>query len=120
LEAFEIIYVDGVFVIAVNLSYGTLNEAKPFRKMVKEDINSGHTKLVIDLSKCDYIDSAFFGAIIVASKKLIDIGYKLKVVKPTIVGEYIFTYTDYSKVFDKYKTREEAIKSFDEDIQPES
>ncbi len=97
-----------------------LNEAIAFRKMVEEEIKSGHTKLVIDLSKCDYIDSTFFGAIIVASKMLIDIGYKLKVVKPTIVGEYIFTYTDTPNLFDKYKTREEAIKSFEEDIQPES
>ncbi|MCH6574458.1 MAG: STAS domain-containing protein [Bacteroidetes bacterium] len=120
LEDFEKIYVDGVIVIAVNLIRSTLNEAIAFRKIVEEEINSGHTKLVIDLSKCDYIDSTFFGAIIVASRMLIDIGYKLKVVKPTIVGEYIFTYTDTLKVFDKYKTREEAIKSFEEDIQPES
>ncbi len=120
MEDFEIIYVDGVFVIEVNLIRSTLNEAIAFRKIVKEDISSGHTKLVIDLNKCDYIDSTFFGAIVLASKMLIDLGYKLKVVKPTIVGEHIFTYTDYRKVFDKYKTREEAIKSFEEDIQPES
>jgi anti-sigma B factor antagonist/stage II sporulation protein AA (anti-sigma F factor antagonist) len=120
LEDFEIIYVDGVFVIAVNLIRSTINEAKPFRKIVVEEINSGHTKLVIDLSKCDYIDSTFFGAIIVGAKMLIDLDFKLKVVEPTIVGDYIFTYSDYRKVFDKYKTREEAIKSFEEDIQPES
>jgi len=120
LEAFEKIYVDGVFVVAVNITRATINEAKPFRKIVVEEINSGHTKLVIDLSKCDYIDSTFFGAIVLASKMLIELGYKLKVVEPTIVGEYIFAFTDYRKVFDKYKAREEAIKSFEEDIQPES
>ena len=120
MEDFEKIYVDGVFVIEVNLIRSTINEAIAFRKIVEEEINSGHTKLVIDLSECDYIDSTFFGALIVASRKLIDIGYKLKVVKPGIVEEYIFTHTDYRKIFDKYKTREEAIKSFEEDIQPES
>ncbi len=120
MEAFEIIYVDGVIVIEVNLIRLTIEEAIAFRKIVEGEINSGRTKLVIDLSKCDYIDSAFFGAIVSASKMLIDLGFKLKVVKPTIVGEYIFTYTNYRKVFDKYKTREEAIKSFEEDIQPES
>ncbi|MCH8035206.1 MAG: STAS domain-containing protein [Bacteroidetes bacterium] len=120
MEDFEKISVDGVIVIEVNLTRSTVNEANAFRKIAEEEINSGHTKLVIDLSKCDYIDSTFFGAIIVASRKLIDIGYKLKVVKPTIVGEYIFTYTDTPNLFDKYKTREEAIKSFDKDIQPES
>jgi len=120
LEDFEIIYVDGVFVIEVNLIRLTINEAIAFRRIVVEEINSGHTKLVIDLSNCDYIDSTFFGAIVLASKMLIDLGCKLKVVEPTIVGEYIFTDTDYRKVFDKYKTREEAFKSFEEDIQPEN
>ena len=119
MEDFEKIYVDGVFVIVVNLIRSTLKEAIAFRKIAEEEINSGHTKLVIDLSKCDYIDSTFFGAIIVASRMLIDIGFKLKVVKPALGGEHIFTYTNTVKVFDKYKTREEAIKSFEEDIQPE-
>ena len=120
MEAFEKIYVDGVFVVAVNITRATINEAIAFRKILKEEINSGHTKLVIDLSKCAYIDSTFFGAIIVASKMLMNIGYKLKVVEPSIAGEYLFTYTNTVKVFDKYKTRDGAIKSFEEDIQPES
>jgi len=113
LEAFEKIYVNGVFVIAANLSYGTINEAKPFRKIVKEDINSGHTKLVIDISKCGYIDSSFFGVIIMASKMLIDIGYKLKVVKPVNPKDDIFRLTDTLRLFDLYKTRKDAIKSFE-------
>jgi hypothetical protein len=51
---------------------------------------------------------------------LMGMGYKLKVVKPTMVGEYIFSHTNYRKVFDKYKTREAAVKSFNEDIQLDS
>jgi len=112
-ENIEKIYLDGVFVISVNTIRATLNEAIALRKIVREDINYGHTKLVIDLSKCTYIDSNFFGAIIAASKILIDIGYKLKVVKQAIAGEYIFINTNTDKILDKYKTREEAIKSFE-------
>ncbi len=120
MEDFEKTDVDGVFVIEVNLNRSTINEAITFRKILAEEINSGHTELVIDLTKCVFIDSTFFGAIIMASKMLIDLGSKLKVVEPGIAGEYLFTYTNTVKVFDKYKTREEAIKSFEEDIQPES
>jgi len=120
LENIEKIYVKGVIVLEVNLTRAILNEAISFRKIVEDEINSGQTQLVIDLSKCDYIDSTFFGAIIMASKRLINSGHKLKVVKPTVVGESIFIHTNTSKVFDKYKTREDAIKSFEEDIQPES
>ncbi len=60
MDNFEQINTDGVFVIAVNLLRSTINEAVAFRKIVEEEINSGRTKLVIDLSKCVYIDSAFF------------------------------------------------------------
>ena len=120
MEAFEKIYVDGVFVIEVNLIRSTINEANAFRKMVEEEINSGHTKLVIDLSKCAHIESTFFGAIIMAREMMNDIGYMLKVVKPAIAGEFIFTKTHTQSLFGIYKTREEAIKSFEEDIQPES
>ncbi len=120
MKDFEIIYVDGVIIIEVNLIRSTMLEANEFKKLIKEEISSGHNKLIIDLSKCDYIDSTFFGALIMASGMMNDIGYKLRVVKPAMVEEYIFAFTDYRKVFDIYKTREEAIKSFEEDIQPES
>ncbi len=120
MEAFDKIYVDGVFVIVVNLIRSTLNEAIAFRKIAEEEINSGHTKLVIDLSKCDYIDSTFFGALIMTRELMNDIGYKLKVVKPTTSGEYIFSTTHTLSLFDIYKTREDAIKSFEEDSQPKS
>ena len=119
MEDLEIIYVNGVFVIAVNLIRSTLNEAIAFRKMVEEEINSGHTKLVIDLSKCDYIDSTFFGGVIWALGELSAKGKKLKVVKQGISKEDIFATTNTIRLFDLYKTREEAIKSFEEDIQPD-
>ncbi|MGB5847960.1 MAG: STAS domain-containing protein [Ignavibacteriaceae bacterium] len=88
--------------------------------IVNEEINSGQTQLVIDLSECVYIDSTFFGAIVMTSKRLISIGYKLRVVEPVIIGQSIVFNLNTSKIFDKYKTRKEAIKSFEGDIQPES
>lgn len=117
MEAFEKIFVDGVFVVAVNLTHSTIIEANEFRQTIEEEINSDHTNLVIDLSKCDYIDSTFFGGIIWASNVLSDKGKKLKVVKQAISKEDIFTITNTLSVFDLYKTREDAIKSFEEDIQ---
>jgi len=120
LENFEKIFVDDVSVIVVHLISPTFLETNKFKEIIKEQIHSGYTNLVIDLSKCKNIDSTFFGAIIVASRMLSYIDYKLKVVKPDIAGEYIFTHTNTIGLFDLYKTREEAIKSFEEDIQPES
>ena len=111
MENFEKIFVAGVIVIAVNLTRSTLNEAQEFRKIVEEEINSGHTNLVIDLSKCEIIDSTFFGAIIMALKMMKSKGYKLKVVEPANPGENIFTSINPLGLFDLYKTTEDAIKS---------
>ena len=115
MENFEKTFVDDVFVIGINLTRSTINEAIAFRKIVKEEINSGHTNLVIDLSKCDYIDSTFLGAIIMVLGMMNDLGYRLKVVKPVNPKEDIFITTNTLRLFDLYKTREDAIKSFDSD-----
>jgi anti-anti-sigma factor len=115
LEDFEKIFVDGVIVIAVNVCRSTINEASAFRKIVEEELNSGHTKLVIDLSKCDHIDSTFFGSIIMALNMTSDLGEKLKVVKPASTKEDIFLTTHTLELFDLYKTRKDAINSFESD-----
>ena len=120
MEDFEKIYVDGVYVIVVNLCRSTLNETTTFRKLVEEEINSGHSNLVIDLSKCDFIDSTFFGAIILALKLTKGKGYELKVVEPANMGEDIFTTRNFCRIFDLYETREDAIKSFESDSHPNS
>ena len=115
MKNFEKIFVNGVYVIAVNLDRSTINDAYAFREIVEEEFKSGHTKLVFDLSRCNTIDSTFFGVIIMALGKVNDIGEKLKVVEPTNAKESIFKLTNTLELFDLYKTREEAIRSFESD-----
>ena len=112
MEDFEKIYVDGVFVIEVNICRSTINEASEFRKIVEEELNSGHTNLIIDLSKCDFIDSTFFGVIVIALKMMKSKDHKLKLVQPANLGEDIFTARNLTSFFDLYDTRDDAIKSF--------
>jgi len=120
LDDFERISIDDVYVIAVNLTRSTVNEAISFRKIAEEEIKSDHSKLVIDLSKCDYIDSTFFGALVMALKMMKGKGYKLKVVEPANPGEDIFTRINPLRLFDLYKTREDAINSFESGSEPKS
>jgi len=100
-------------VLVVNITRSTVIEAKEFRKIIEEKVITGNKRLVIDLSKCEIIDSTFFGVVILALQKMIDIGGKLKVVEPVNPKEDIFTTTNTLRLFDLYKTREDAIKSFD-------
>ncbi len=113
---FEKIFVDDVFVIGVNVTRSTIIEAMEFRKIIEEKIIPGNNRIVIDLSKCEIIDSTFFGVVILALQKMIDIGGKLKVIEPVNPKEDIFTTTNTLRLFDLYKTREDAIKSFNGDF----
>ena len=110
---FEKIFVDDVFVIGVSVTRSTIIEAKEFRKIIEGKIIPGNNRIVIDLSKCEIIDSTFFGVVILALQKMIDIGGKLKVIEPVNPKEDIFTTTNTLRLFDLYKTREDAIKSFE-------
>jgi anti-anti-sigma factor len=114
-EDYEKIIIDDIIVIGVNLSRSTLLESKEFRKIIEEEIADGHNRVVIDLSKCEIIDSTFFGVIIMTLKKLNEAGGTLKVVEPVNPTEDIFTITNTLRIFDLYKTREDAIKSFEGD-----
>jgi anti-sigma B factor antagonist len=119
-DDFEKIFVEDVVVIEVKVTRSTLLIAKEFRKIIEEEIGSGHNRLVIDLRKCEIIDSTFFGVIIMALQKLTNAGGKLKVVEPVNPTEDIFTITNTLNVFDLYKTREDAVKSFKNFSEPES
>ena len=120
MENFEKIYLEGVTLIIVHLISPTLLEANEFMEIVDEQISFGQTRLVVDLSKCEHIDSTFLGEIIKSFKKMTSIGGALRIVEPAIPAQDIFSFTDTLKLFDLYKTRKDAIKSFEEDIQPES
>ena len=120
MEAFEKLNVNGVYVIAVNISRSTIKDAYSFRKTIEEEINDGHTDLIIDLYKCNYVDSTFFGGIMWALGKLSDAGKKLKIVKPGHPKQDIFITTKTQELFELYKTREDAINSFGEDLRSES
>ena len=120
MENFEKILLDDVIVVAVNLTRSTILESKEFRKIIEEEIDDGHIRLVIDLSMCEIIDSTFFGVVIMTLKKLTEVGGKLKVVEPVNPMEDIYTITNTLRLFDIYKTREDAIKCFENDSRPES
>ena len=113
MENFEIINVNGVFVIVAHLICPTFLEAKEFKEIMNEHTSSGETRLVVDLSMCENIDSTFFGEIINSFKTINYIGGTFRIVEPATPAQDIFTHTNTRRLFDIYKTREDAIKSFE-------
>jgi len=101
-----------VVIITVELVRASLSEADEFKKLLTDEINRGYKKIVVDLSNCDFIDSTFLGSLVVSLKKVTSLGGDLRLIgfKPAVHS--MFELTRMYKVFDTFKTKEEAVASF--------
>ena len=102
----------------VNLLRATVYEAAILKNLLEEQIVFGHSKIVVDLSQCTYLDSTFIGVLVVTQKKLLTNGGELKIVDPLDPAKELFYLTGISKVFETFNTTEEAVKSFNHSVKP--
>ncbi len=89
-------------------------EGPAFKDKIEELKDAGKTRVVIDLSKADFMDSSGIGALIGAltSIKKADGDMKLAGMKDRIKNLFLLTRL-LGPVFDDYDTIEEAAQSFD-------
>lgn len=104
--------VNDVIVIKVNLSRATLREALGLKKIIDEEINAGCKKLVIDLEQCEFIDTTFLGTLVITLRNMRENEGDLKLIEPTSYHKSLMMITNTFKLFEFYKTQEEAIKNF--------
>ena len=98
--------------IQVNIVRATLSEAEEFKNLLIDSIDEGSMKMVVDLSACEFIDSTFLGTLVVALKKLTTLGGDLRLVGFQPAVHSMFELTRMYRVFESFKSKEEAIKSF--------
>lgn len=103
-----------VLVEVVNLSRATLKEAEEFKLTLSQDIEEGVRKIVVDISECEFIDSTFLGALVVSLKKITALGGDLRLVGFQPAVHSMFELTRMYRVFESYKSKEEAIQSFNQ------
>jgi len=115
MEIFYLAIRGDVLSIEVNLLKATVNEAAKLRNLLEEEIVLGHSKLVVDLSKCTHLDSTFIGVLVITYKKLLANGGELKLVEPLEPAKGLFHLTGVSKVFDTFEADEDALWSFNKE-----
>ncbi|OGU61725.1 MAG: hypothetical protein A2V66_04455 [Ignavibacteria bacterium RBG_13_36_8] len=101
-----------VLVEIINVDRASYNEAAKFKEMLDEKIKSGTTKIVVDLTACEFIDSTFLGVLVSVLRKVSKEQGDLRLVgfKPAVRA--MFELTRMFRVFESYEDLKEAVDSF--------
>ena len=100
-----------VLIEKVNLVRATFVEASIMKKRLLDDINLSKKKIIVDISKCDFIDSSFLGALVISLKRTRETGGVIKLVTASFTGG-IINLTGYQRIFENYLSVEDALYSF--------
>ncbi|MDT3697206.1 MAG: STAS domain-containing protein [Ignavibacterium sp.] len=104
---------NGFVIETVNLDHATINEAMQFKKHLEHDLELGYKNIIIDLSICNSLDSAFIGVLVVTLKQQLRLGGAIKIVKPGLFSKSILNLTGTIEIFELYESLEAAIYSID-------
>ena len=113
MESFEKQLFGDVLIEKVNLLRATIMEANIIKTRLFEDILLNNKKIIVDISKCDFIDSTFLGVLVASLKITIEIGGDIKIViASSSLAEGIVNNSGILRVFEIYTSVEDALKSF--------
>ena len=98
--------------ITINMNRATLKEAEEFKTLVFEKIDMGLKNFIVDLTKCEFIDSTFLGTLVISLKKATSKGGDLRLIGFQPAVETMFDLTRMYRVFDLFRSKDEAIDSF--------
>jgi len=113
LENFERQLIGDVLIEKVNLLKATLMNASIMKNKLFEDIQLNNQNIIVDVSKCILIVSAFLGELIVSLKRTRETGGEIKLVISTpSFTKGLLNISGILKVFENYISVEDALKSF--------
>lgn len=101
-----------VIVETIDINHATFKEAEEFKKKIENQFENGYKKFIIDLSKCNFMDSTFLSTIVTVLKKVSKAGGNLKLAGVHAEAQALLELTGTAKIFEIYKTKEEAVKSY--------
>jgi len=97
-------------VISIEFARATLREASNFKSYVEKIIQEEEKSIVVNLNKCEFIDSSFFGVLVGAVKRLKSMQKDFYLVYSNDHQLPIFSATGLDKVFTVFNSVEEAIE----------
>ena len=110
---FEKCYKNEVLIIEVDLFRASIKDAVKFRNILDREMADGYNNILIDLSKCSFIDSTFIGALVVTLKKLKLIDGQLKLVITNKIIQNAVHLSSTVNIFNTYYSLDEALNCAD-------
>lgn len=103
--------VDGVIIFDIDGEIDLYN-APEIKDSIKEQMDSGNKKIIINLEKVSYIDSSGIGALISSLSNLKKIGGGLKIIHVYDSVKKVFELTKLTSFFEIYDNEDEAVSDF--------
>jgi anti-sigma B factor antagonist len=82
------------------------------RQTIQSLLDQGKRKLLVNLEKCTFMDSAGIGELVACHKRAVEKGGVIKIMGANEKMLDLLTITKLITVFDVYKTETEALHSF--------
>lgn len=112
MDNFSTIDKGDVIIEVVNLVKATAEQAEEFKLILLKHIDDGNIKLIVDIHRCDFLDSTFLSTLLIALKATIKKGGNLKLASPQHDVAEALEVTGMNRVFDIYPNIEDTISSF--------
>jgi len=112
-EGFEYYQHFDMHIVNINLTRATMDVVSIFNELLKEIISTEKNKIIINLSKCEFIDSSIVGVLVSSIKKATAMGGDLKLVGLQPAVDSMMELTRMHRIFESFKTINEAVASFD-------
>jgi len=86
--------------------------APAFRERVKQLVDSGSHRLLVDLGEVSFVDSSGLGAVIGGLKVARQAGGDLRIARPNEQVKLVLELTSLNRLLQPYGTLEEALEGF--------
>lgn len=101
-----------VLVEIINVERASVVEAEELKGKLNNAFDDGYKKLIVDLTECDFVDSAFLGVLVNSLKKAVKLKGDLKLVGFRPAVRAMFELTRLFRVFESFGNLQEAVKSY--------
>ena len=111
-DDFKLTTIEDIAIVTVDLLAATKRDAKPLWDELESNGVIQWQKVIIDLSRCTFVDSTFVGMLIRIYKTMSLNNYQMKLVFPESNARFLFHTTAITRIVSCYDTLNEAVDSF--------